>query len=861
MEKFLKKVLLTIIGLVFPLLVFGQTVSWENLTQTAELGRQQAFSLFDGISNTYLLGGGLADEIGSANGSQYYLIYGTTSTAYPYYLTTKNNNTIYSKNHSEQYIYTEALNNTFNVFGCTGSQPYPGSVIWQSPDGANWTSTTQTADPLEGAVIEFDGWIYRLGGVCACPTPVYSNNIARSADGVNFTTLTTTGVFSARDGIIPIVSTDGATLYAVGGHYNAGTDVYYKSVYKTTDGATWTTLTTSGAFGNITQGGTGWSYNNILYVYNNATGIIYSSVDGITWTAETVVGGSGPGSLLWPSAVYTGNNGLLVLGGYTGTSYPATAWYGSVDTSALTPTSTPVQSTSLTLTQTLTQTATYTQTPISAWWTPTPAATLPLCLSSPFPNYIPTAALINGNPYANGVGLTFAENPTPVLIPVLTPEAGWLSEPNVIDIGNVGAVDRFHMTYTGGTPSEYIFLATAPVPEGPWTRAYTHPVIGLGYGGVAGQARMSAQLKIGTEWRVYFENLSDYNIYYCTSYDGYTYYLNPTPVMKTSDFTAGMGCTPQGIDGLEPVYNPQTGYYNALVEIVTGGCPAGSPAYVLMLVESKDNASTFYLKDNAPLSGIQPYGVGYSPLYAGGRATFYVNGHWATFPHIDMPTYITYAISPDLYNWQTGPLAGVYDGEVPSRRVVTTYPTVWGLTACDQAADSSIIEYNGSSYLFYSHDDNTNSQGRIGYSKFSGTLSDYDACFIPSASPTITNTVTLTPIVPTSTITPTFTVTPVSTPWLQFVKTDTNNNVTVRWPNTDFNNTYLLQYGLNLENSITLSQNFNQSQTNNYFCYSVCCFMSGVLQQIRVTQYNPAYSAVLSNTIYVNPQATPTPGG
>jgi hypothetical protein len=347
----MKKFLMTIIISIFPLLVFGQSVSWTNLTSTAELGRQQSFSLLDNANSIYVIGGGINDEIVSYNGSQYYVVSGTASSSFPYTLSTKNNNGIYSTLLGSQYIYTESLNNTFNVFSCSGSQPYPGSLIWTSPDGAVWTSTTQTADPLNGAVVEWDGWIYRLGGVCACPTPVYSNKIARSSDGLHFATVTTTGVFSVRDGVIPIVSTDGATLYVVGGHYNAGSDVYYQSVYKTTDGATWTSLTTSGAFGNITQGGTGWSYNNILYVYNNATGFIYSSLDGITWSAVAVIGISGP-SLQWASALYTGNNSLMVMGGYNGASYPNTAYYGSINTSDLTPTLTPVYSTSATITQT-----------------------------------------------------------------------------------------------------------------------------------------------------------------------------------------------------------------------------------------------------------------------------------------------------------------------------------------------------------------------------------------------------------------------------------------------------------------------------------------------------------------------------
>jgi hypothetical protein len=833
----MKKFLMTIIISIFPLLVFGQSVSWTNLTSTAELGRQQSFSLLDNANSIYVIGGGINDEIVSYNGSQYYVVSGTASSSFPYTLSTKNNNGIYSTLLGSQYIYTESLNNTFNVFSCSGSQPYPGSLIWTSPDGAVWTSTTQTADPLNGAVVEWDGWIYRLGGVCACPTPVYSNKIARSSDGLHFATVTTTGVFSARDGVIPIVSTDGATLYVVGGHYNAGSDVYYQSVYKTTDGATWTSLTTSGAFGNITQGGTGWSYNNILYVYNNATGFIYSSLDGITWSAVAVIGISGP-SLQWASALYTGNNSLMVMGGYNGASYPNTAYYGSINTSDLTPTLTPVYSTSMTLTQTLTITQTYTSTPASAWWTPTPAATLPFC-PSPFP-------------------AVFTENPTPILVPTTTYEQTWLAEPNVIDTGIIGASDRFHITYSGnaddiGGLQENIAIITAPIPEGPWTRHGS--VIGNGLCGISGGAKQSSQLHIGTEYRVYFCSVSNGAIYYATSIDGYNYFLNTTPVISPSDFSVAVGCVPQEINGLQPVYNPNTGTYIATIEVHTSGCPAGTPPYVLMLVESTDGAQTFHIKDNAPLSGISPYGVGYAPLYAGGRATFYVNGHWATFPHIDYPTYITYAISPDLYNWQT---RGLYSLGSPNAIRVVDFinTTVWGLTSSNQAADSSILEYNGNTYLFYSHDDNTNGAGRLGYSKFSGTLSDYDACFIPSASPTITNTVTITPIVPTSTITPTFTATPVLTPNAQLVNSNTYN-ARVRWPNSDSSCTYLIQYGLSLEESQALTQDYNISNSNNYFEVNIPGLIQGATNEIRITQYNPNYNAVVSNIIYVTP--TPIP--
>jgi hypothetical protein len=105
-------------------------------------------------------------------------------------------------------------------------------------------------------------------------------------------------------------------------------------------------------------------------------------------------------------------------------------------------------------------------------------------------------------------------------------------------------------------------------------------------------------------------------------------------------------------------------------------------------------------------------------------------------------------------------------------------PQIWGLTQCDQAADASIIEYNGNSYLFYSHDDNTNLQGALGYSMFHGTLAQYDNgeiptyTFTPTTTPIVTQTITETVTQTiTETITETVTPTIIQTPTFTFYAT------------------------------------------------------------------------------------------
>ncbi len=776
----MKKFLMTIIISIFPLLAFAQSVTWTNLTSTAELGRQQSFSLLDGANNIYVIGGGINDEIVSYNGSQYYVVSGTVSTSFPYFLSTKNQNGIYSKNLGEQYIYTEALNNTFNVFSCAGSSPFPGTVIWQSPDGASWTSTTTTADPLNGAVVEWDGYIYRLGGVCPCPTPVYSNKVARSTDGLNFTTLTNSGVFTARDQIIPIVSTDGATLYAVGGENNG---TYYHSVFKTTDGQTWTSLTTSAAFGDISQGGAGWSYNNILYVYNNAAGFIYSSLDGITWSAVAVVGISGP-SLQWASALYTGNNSLMVMGGYNGASYPNTAYYGSINTSDLTPTLTPVYSTSATITQTMTPT-----------FTPTP-----IC------------------PQITG---DWAEN---------TKNAAWwgrFSNPAVFYNGKL---------YTGGGNAD---SGTTTFPPDWWSSAD-----GVSWTATGGSFSIAAVQPVIYNGIVYFVGADNYA-------------LSPSQqVWSTTDFATFTNVTKNAEFGNDFADTSAVVFNNKIYAV--GGCAAASGE----IITGTYNMSVWYSSDGAYWQ--EATANGGWPQRGGGKAcafggylyftggsdfepptTTYYNDMWRSpdgitwtkisnntgIPGSDNYTFVTDGNWMYIYEPYTATLYRSGDGINWAKYPTTIAPTHKRLPGT--AFDGNNIWTMGG-YRDIPPTPNP-------FNNDTNDVWSYNVGCVQPSYPTPT---------------PTFTATPVTTPELDIVNSNTYK-ARVRWPNADTSCTYLLQYGLSLEESQSLTQYYNISPTNNYFEVEIPGLIQGATNEIRITQYNPNYNAVVSNIVYVTP--TPIP--
>jgi len=263
----------------------------------------------------------------------------------------------------------------------------------------------------------------------------------------------------------------------------------------------------------------------------------------------------------------------------------------------------------------------------------------------------------------------------------------------------------YHMTYSAdafelGGHFESVCIATAPRPEGPWTRYANNPVIGDGGLNIYASCRMSSQLHIGNEYRIYFRDDDTNN---------------------------------------EPAY--------------AGGpdhC-VGRPAYFLWLFESTDGAQTFHSASPDELKGLNPDPTDTS-LYAGGRATVLINGHWHTWTHAGFPSSLYHGESYDKYNWKTDPNA-----------IATPYLNQFGLIACDQSADASLLEANGNLYLFYDGTDNTHGTGAIRYSKYTGSLADYDNCLIvtPTFTPTYTTTNTPT-VTPTLTETSTATMTPIS---------------------------------------------------------------------------------------------------
>jgi microcystin-dependent protein len=292
-----------------------------------------------------------------------------------------------------------------------------------------------------------------------------------------------------------------------------------------------------------------------------------------------------------------------------------------------------------------------------------------------------------------------------------------------------------------------IFIASAPHPEGPWTRYGVVPVIGNGYGGVSDLCSYPTQVS-STAWapypyRIYYRDDSSSNTDYCQSADGYTYSYVGTAINAGVALTALCGDNPE-------TYGAGFYYWGgnwwASVNVLPVDCPTaqgGGIAYVDWLFMSTDGGNTFKIAQNVPLFQLQVS----TYLFVGSRGSTYAdpNGMYYMINQDNVPSSLYISRGYDLANWQTS--------SIP---IATPVANLWGMTACNQTADACMVQSGGNVYVFYDGTDNSNETGRIGYMEYPGTLANLDAC--QNIGPTYTYT-------PTPTMTPslTFTVVPTAT--------------------------------------------------------------------------------------------------
>jgi hypothetical protein len=323
--------------------------------------------------------------------------------------------------------------------------------------------------------------------------------------------------------------------------------------------------------------------------------------------------------------------------------------------------------------------------------------------ATPTPGPLPQPC---GAPYPK----VFKLRKEPVLKPEEPYELGGVVEPNVI----LGPDGLFHMTYSSnafskGGSYEAISLATSRDLLH-WKRWGKGPILGGGKGDQPGVLGMSYQVHIKDEWRVYYKGPGN-QIAYASSKDGYHYKRAGTAVQGAAlaKYCGG------GFDSLGMVF--KDGHWWGIAEVMGNICPHW-PAYMNWLFRSDDGGKTFEPMATEPLYTQRPDAskVGVR-VYCGARSLVKIGNRYHVWLHIDIPTNIYHSVSTDLYNWRTD--------KVPA---IETRGDLFGLKACNQAADTSIIEHAGKTYLFFDGTDNANRDGRIGVAIYDGTLADYDRC-------------------------------------------------------------------------------------------------------------------------------------
>ena len=127
------------------------------------------------------------------------------------------------------YLYGEFYNFGSYLY----SQEVGYGFVYRTADGANWTYVADDGDGSYGTHTEFGSYVCGRYGYGS------PSQVIRSSDGTHFSTIAQTGLNNTvSGGCYPPVVNFGGSLYFIG-------DGAAQTCKKSTDGASWTTLTTS----------------------------------------------------------------------------------------------------------------------------------------------------------------------------------------------------------------------------------------------------------------------------------------------------------------------------------------------------------------------------------------------------------------------------------------------------------------------------------------------------------------------------------------------------------------------------------------------------------------------------------------
>ncbi|MBI4559568.1 MAG: DUF1565 domain-containing protein [Candidatus Hydrogenedentes bacterium] len=167
----------------------------------------------------------------------------------------------------------------------------PTNDVWSSADGANWTQVTASAPwtaRSSHAAVAFGGKIYLFGGSNSYTgEKIGYNDVWSSADGINWTQVTASAPWAARDSRAAAVFA--GKIWILGGNSDLGGNL--NDIWSSADGSNWTQDTTAAPW-SARRGHAAVVHDNKLWIIggdSNGQSLtdVWSSPDGANWTQVT----------------------------------------------------------------------------------------------------------------------------------------------------------------------------------------------------------------------------------------------------------------------------------------------------------------------------------------------------------------------------------------------------------------------------------------------------------------------------------------------------------------------------------------------------------------------------------------------
>jgi hypothetical protein len=203
--------------------------------------------------------------------------------------------------------------------------------VWWSADGINWTQATANAAPLSHGrvlhnVYSHAGKMWIVGGqtldeaatsgASTKPGSVYYDDVWSSTDGITWTLVSSGNAWAPNGMAMGSAVKDGFMWLLGGGAYDTEGNprIYKDDIWKSSDGVTWTLVTSAAGFPARHYQCVGVLKDDLVVVagYNGANlSDAWASRDGLTWRPLNNI----PGLARHAASLCLYNDELLLLGG------------------------------------------------------------------------------------------------------------------------------------------------------------------------------------------------------------------------------------------------------------------------------------------------------------------------------------------------------------------------------------------------------------------------------------------------------------------------------------------------------------------------------------------------------------------